>query len=236
MLARLALPLTIALLLSGCAGGPGSKTDQTSAVPSPTPVTVVADNRIAEPTFTDTLHLLAFPEATTRAPDAYTDLRVPIPGTADIAVSGATAGAGAARSEWRMQLGQGLQGIVGTATFWVEVRGTVLTNPNPLADHCFWEFRFLTGDVNTGESHFAPCVKENATVAEGVRAIVFTFDLPAASIPAGQDLRFELYSQDFGRAPEATVDLLTGSIVHDSKVQLAGLVLPLDADALLTTT
>jgi hypothetical protein len=195
---------------------------------------VTGDNRIEPAVFTDTLHLLAFPDTTPAIPEAYDDLRLPIPGTADIAASGTTGNA--AMHEWRLHLGEDLQGVVGTATFWVDVRGSILNNPNPLVDHCFWEFRFLTGDVNTGESHFAPCGKENATIAQGVRPITFTFDLPAASVPAGQDLRFELYTQDFGRAPGATVDLLTGSVAHDSRVQLIGLRLPLDTGVLLATT
>jgi hypothetical protein len=229
MVRPVALLATLLFLLAGCASGPvDDDGDQASTTATTTVTTVVGERRV--PMFTDTLHLLERPTATIEAPDTYTDLRIPLEGLGEGAVSAANG-----PDAWSFPLPDGLTGITGTATFWVEVQGTVLRNPNPGAGGCFWEFRFLTGDPQTGQSNFAPCVKEDVTVAEGLRAITFVFDLPAASVPAGGDLRFELYVQSVGKSPDARIDLLTGSIVHDSVVQVAGLRLPLDSTLLLSS-
>lgn len=234
MLRRLALPLTLLLLASGCTSppAPGSEDETTSATMT---VTTVVGKRI-EPVFTDTLHLLPHPEATTQTPDSYTDLRVPIPSIGDTpSTIVAQVSGNPVEARWQHQLPEGVAGVVGTATFWVEVRGTVVNNPNPLIEGCFWQFRFITGGADTGNSHFAPCVKENATVEEGLREITFTFDLPNVVIAPGGMLDFDLYTGDAGRAPDATVDLLTASIVHDSRVEIAGLHLEVERALLLTT-
>lgn len=228
---RLVALLAAVVLLAGCASQPSEEPAPTAV---PQTFTAVADNRIAVPLVTDTLHLVRQPGFTARGPDSYTDVRLPVPAFSEQAT--AATGATTERLEWRLQMDEDLNGLTGVATFWVDVRGTVLNNPMPLAEGCFWEFRFLTGDEQTGASHFAPCIKEAATVPEGVRELAFPFDLPAVAVPAGQTLRFELYTQDFGRAPDATVEVLTASVQHDSRVHLVGLRLPVPDQALLAPT
>jgi hypothetical protein len=167
---------------------------------------------------------------TQQPPDDYSELRVPVPGFNDVLASGASAGTVGPRV-WSYDLPHDLVGLVGNVTFWVEVTGTVLNNPNPAAGGCFWQFRILTGEIDDG--NFSPCVVEGTTVAQGVRAIVFPIDLPNVGWKAGKHLDFELYTQDFGRDPDAKVELLTYSIDRDSRMSIVGLQLPLDPSLLL---
>lgn len=235
LLPRAVLLLSLAALVAGCAS-PSAPVAEPTPTAEPT-FTVVGDNEIPAIVLTDTLHVLAQPDVTTRAPDSYTDLRVPVPSIGDIpGMLVAEASGASVDGRWQHPLPEGITGVVGTATFWVDVRGTVLNNPNPLAEGCFWQFRFITGGAQTGNSHFAPCVKENATVPEGLRQVTFTFDLPNVAVAPGGVLDFDFYTGDAGRAPDATIDLLTGSIVHDSRIEIVGLQLPVDGSALLSTT
>jgi hypothetical protein len=230
-MARLVCLLAFAfLLLAGCSSGPEASTEPSA--PAPTVATTLGASPTT-PLVTDTLHFLAFPAMTQQPPDDYAELRFPVPGFNDVLQSGASAGT-VNQHVWSYDLPQDLVGVFGNVTFWVEVKGTVLNNPNPGAGGCFWEFRILTGEIDDG--NFSPCVVEGTTVAPGLRAITFPIDLPGASWPAGKHVDFEFYTQDFGRDPDAKVELLTYSIDHDSRMSIAGLRLPLDPSLLLETT
>ena len=218
------------LLLAGCSTSPEESLAEPTG-PAPTVTTTLGAPTAQR--FTDTLHFLAFPAMTQQPPDDFAELRFPVPGFNDVLQSGASAGA-VNQHVWSYDLPQDLVGVVGNVTFWVEVKGTVLNNPNPGAGGCFWQFRILTGDIDDG--NFSPCVVEGTTVAPGLRAITFPIDLPSVTWPAGKHLDFEFYTQDFGRDPDAKVEMLTYSIDHDSRMSIVGLQLPLDPSLLVQST
>lgn len=230
MAKALALLALAALLVSGCSSGPGEDPATDVATTTPTVTTSVGAGP-AVPRLTDTLHFLAHPSLTQQPPDDYSELRIPIPVFAAGLAQSATGGA--ARQMWSYELPQDLAGVVGNVTFWVEVKGTVLNNPNPLVGGCFWEFRMIVDPDAVDGAKYAPCVPEGSTVAPGVRAVTFPFDFPGVSLTAGQAVQFDFYTQDFGRDPDASVDLLTYSIDHDSRLHLVGLQVPLDGSLLL---
>lgn len=203
-------------------------------VPTPTPTVTTIVGAPVAPRLTDTLHFLEPPMMTQQPPDDFTEVRIPIPAFATGLALGATGAA--PRQMWSYEMPQDLSGLVGNVTFWVEVRGTVLNNPNPLAGGCFWEFRIIVDPNAVDGAKYAPCVAEGAAVAPGVREIVFPFDFPGLPLKAGQRVDFDFYTQDFGRDPDAKVDLLTYSIDHDSRMSLAGLQVLLDPSLLLQTT
>lgn len=220
------------LLLAGCSSSPDAEVDADPATPAPTYTTVVGE--AVGPRFTDALHLLARPDVTPKAPTGPNDIRLPVPGFRDQLAGSASQGA-VERQVWAYELPRDFDGLVGNATLWVEVQGTVLNNPNPLAGGCFWSLSLFTGGP-TGEGYPVGCLPEPATVATGIRELQFPIDLPSVSLSAGTRLEFEFYTNDFGRSPDAAIDVLTYSVAHDSRIRFVGLELPLDDSLLLPTT
>ena len=227
----LAVLAFVALFVSGCSSAPDDDADGGVATPPPTVTTTVGAP--LAPRLTDTLHFLEHPSLTQQPPDDFSEVRIPIPAFATGLALGATGAA--PRQMWSYEMPQDLPGLVGNVTFWVEVKGTVLNNPNPLVGGCFWEFRMIVDPVAVDGAKYAPCGTEGPTVAPGVREIVFSFDFPGLSLQAGQLVAFDFYTQDFGRDPDAKVDLLTYSIDRDSRMHLVGLQVPLDPSLLLQT-
>ena len=86
MRAHLMALLATSLLLAGCAAGPSEQAASSSTGPAPMVTTVVGQP--VPPTLTDSVHLVAYPETTVRAPDSYTDLRIAIPPFNDALTAG----------------------------------------------------------------------------------------------------------------------------------------------------
>ncbi|MEA3136975.1 MAG: hypothetical protein QOJ26_1792 [Thermoplasmata archaeon] len=221
------------LLLAGCSNAPdaaGAGADSTT--PAPTYTTVVG--KATGPAFTDALHLLARPDVTPKPPTGPNDLRLAVPGFSNQLAGAASQGA-VERQVWAYELPRDFDGLVGNASLWVEVKGTVVNNPNPLAGGCFWSLSLFTGGV-AGDGYPVGCLPEPTTVAPGVRELQFPIDLPSVSLSAGTRLEFEFYTNDFGRSPDAAIDVLTYSVAHDSRIRFVGLELPLDSSLLLQAT
>lgn len=223
--------LLLAAFLSGCASKPAG--DGAGATPAATYTVVAGGTPPPAATTTDTLHLLDRPHLTTRAPRPGDDVvRVPIDSTFGQTVSGM--GTNSFADTWNFTLPTGVQGFVGNATMLAEVTGTLVNNPIPTADGCFWALSVVAGSVQTGEFHDLGCVREPAQVQAGRHQLSFPFTLADVSWPAGTELHFELHTQEEGpRAPGAGAELLTGAVDADSRIQVYGLKLPIDPPALL---
>ena len=233
-----ALLATLLFLLAGCASGPSPGEEATSATTAPT-FTVTGDNRIAAPRFTDTYHFLAQPDVTPTPPDAYEPVRVPVPSlygrSLEIATTPPTEEVPAPPS-WNFTLAQDLDGIVGTATVWVEVTGTVTGNPfsQTPTGGCFWTLDAIV-DGST-DSVLLGCLMEDMQVEPGIYELHMAFSHPDLAFPAGTGFHVEFRTGEaVARSPGTTVEMLTASIPYDSVLQVYGLQLPLE-DALLLTT
>jgi hypothetical protein len=223
---RLLLALAfVALLASGCLSGTpdaatASATATTTSLRAPRPTAP------AQPLATDTLHLLAPPDLATAKPMADTDTTIAIPSlTANLA--GAAAGSGFL--EWTLDLPRDLTTLVGNATLWVDVEGQVFGDPSP-ASHCFWTLQLTFDPSQTATT--SACGDEPVQVADGVRAVQLALPAAQGTFEKGRTL-YVLLSTTATPAPGSTVDLLTGSRLHDSQLTIAGLQLPLPRTALL---
>jgi hypothetical protein len=204
MLRRLApLLAACALLLSGCSAGPSSEDDST--LPSQT-FTVTGDNRVAEPLVTDTYHFLAQPDVTPTPPDALEPVRVYV-----TSLHERTASFPAEPPTWDFALPHDVQGLMGTATIWVEVAGTVTGNPfsQTPTGGCFWCLNAL---VN-GELIGLGSLTEDLQVQPGIYELHLTFSYPERSLPAGTEFKVQFTTGEWvARAPGTTVQMLTASL------------------------
>lgn len=228
MVRPVALLATLALLLSGCASNPSAGTEQAASSAPPT-FTVTGDNRVLAPLFTDTYHFLAHPDVTPSPPDAYEPVRVPVTSLYD-----RTASFPAEPPTWDFALPQDVQGLIGTATVWVEVTGTVTGNPfsQTPTGGCFWCLNAL---VN-GELVGLGSLTEDLQVQPGIYELHFSFAYPERSLPAGTQFKVQFTTGEWvARAPGTTVQMLTASIEYDSFLQIYGLQLPLEETLLATT-
>ena len=223
--------LLAAALLAGCAqsGEPAQEPPQTfTTTATPAPVAKLT---------TDTFHLLARPDMTTRAPTAQEPIRVPIDSFFNQTVAhGPT---GAFRDTWDTTLPAPVHGFVGNATLVVEVTGTLVADPRTalFGPGCFWTLSVVAGSFETGDSQGLGCVKAASTVGPGLYTLAFPFSLTEVSWDAGTVLHFQLHTYEQGaRAPGAKAELLTGSVAHDSTIRVLGLRLPVDPSLLLQAT
>lgn len=212
------------LLIAGCSSGTPaeSPTATTSTTTDAQPVLPVA------PPTTDTMHLLDAPHATAAAPTGDQDIRVPVPAFAD-AVAGALQGGGSSGVSWTIPRQQ-LMLVEGNATLWVDVHGTVT---NPSTGGCFWSLFLLVKDANGSQmGSSSNCIHEENVVAPGIRELAFTF--PRVDVRQIISEEFTLTLNSAGTyAPGSGIDVLTGSVAHDSRVSLRGLALTLDTQTYL---
>lgn len=211
------------LLLAGCSAQ--EKHVAPEGAPAPTQTfTVVGDNRIA-PTTTDTLHLLAKPRLTPLPPNTDELVRVPVE-------SRSLDPSAEAPMPWSFRLPNDLSGFVATATFYVEVKGTLTGNPFSMTTGgCFWSLDALAGTERAGS-----CLTEDLQIEAGMYELVFEFVKEDLAWTAGTQVHLELVTFESGpRAPDASVELLTGAIGYDSRIRIYGIEQPLDAGALLLT-
>lgn len=227
MPARFALPLTVLLFLAGCSSPPSS--DGVASTETSTTFSVIGDNRVAAPRFTDTYHFLARPAVTPTPPDSYEPVRVPVSSLYD-----RTAAPTSEPPTWDFAIPQDIQGLIGTATVWVEVQGTVTGNPfsQPPTEGCFW----CLNAVVDGDLVGLGSLTEDLQVEPGIYELHFAFSYADRSFPAGTTFHVQFTTGEWmARAPGTSVEMLTASIQHDSFLQIYGLELPLD-EAFLSTT
>lgn len=201
--------LAVAALLAGCSQAPdATPTPAAVALPSPTLAPPVL------PTATDTLHLLAAPYLTPTPPTGTTDTAIAVPSVFQAATN---------VLQWTVTLPKAMSVLSGNATLWVDVEGTVLGDPFPTSNGCFWS-AFLTADPAQAAPTSA-CVAEPLQVQDGVRAIQLAFPPAQVAFPAGTTLYLQLTSNS-EQAPGSSVLVLTGSHAHDSQVTIHALELP----------
>jgi hypothetical protein len=223
------LLLLSAALLAGCSSAPAGE-----PAPSTTPPAyrVVGDNRVAEPTTTDVLHLLARPGMTPSAPTAAEPVRQHVSSFFENEVSPTTG----FRDTWDYTLGQALDGVSGNATFLVEVTGGLVGDPRAdlQGGGCFWLLGMTVGSFETGQLYDLGCVKQRTQVPAGTYTLSFPFTLAQLSLPAGSALHFELHTgENAPRSPGADANVLAAAVGADSFVRLYGLDLPLDGGLVL---
>ena len=234
--------LAVVPLVAGCLGSGGDADDGSltwTAPPSAYAVTAGLPAPDA-PKLTNTLHLLEGQALGTIKPDSYQPVRIPVysplgqPGSTRLTVWNFT---------WPADVGL-IRGVLDLA---VEVQGFVAGNPYVATsggDSCFWFVYVEVFDpawttVERDEhGNTTPCGEEPAVVAEGVRRLHLPFELPSTGFAAGYTATISLSVESYGQAPDARIDLLTGSIPYDSRVTFEGVGWPvgLDRVALLTTT
>ena len=227
---------TLGLLLAGCSSPPAAGPDP--AAVEPETFTVVGDNRVAAPAFTDMYHFLAQPDVTATPPDAYEPVRVRVQSLHERSVQIATTPPNQPvppAPSWNFTLSQDLDGIVGTATVWVEVTGTVTGNPfsQPPTSGCFWALDALVDGY--ADRVTLGCLMEDLQVEPGIYELHLSFAHADLAFPAGSAFHVEFSTGEWvARSPGTTVEVLTGSIQYDSVLQLYGLRLPLE-ETLLST-
>lgn len=167
-----------------------------------------------------TLHLLDVPDVTTTAPPEGTPVRVPIMSTADLtAAAFASLVAGIPAYSWEATWPGQTDGVVGNATLWVDVVGTVLNDPR--GGTCFWHFQILFQVADAFEAVTGCAGDEPATVPTGTRALSFDFR-GEGTYPAGTRMSIALFAGTAPRPPGSEVVLLAGSASADSQLTFQG--------------
>lgn len=220
----------LAFVLSGCAS-PGA--DQEPVAPAGPTLSASPTESPSLPvlaTGTDTMHLQDAPHMTARAPTGQVDTVVALPGFSDAFGNAFLQANPNPGITWRLPR-QGLAVLEGNATLWVDVHGTV-TNPSP-TNGCFWSIMLkVEGADGSQVGQGSQCLREDNVVAEGVRSLQVTFAALDASTVQGDTLALTVFSNGV-YAPGAGIDLLTGSVEHDSRLAVHGLALPLDTQTYL---
>lgn len=215
------------VLASGCAAGP----DEPVAAPvaSPTSQTPAPQPPVVR---TDTLHLLASPHMAAQLPADGPLIRTPVPADTQAApnlVEPVT---------WRLPepaVGQ----LVASLRLVVDVQGIVAPYAYPLglgvpSGACFWHviLHFASDDV-LEDSIASQCIVEPPTVPTGIRTLEVRFVQPDfAQLARDEDLQLSLYAAGI-YGPGATVDVLSGTLQHDSTLTIEGYRLPLTTQTLL---
>ncbi|HUR61003.1 MAG TPA: hypothetical protein VM286_01390 [Candidatus Thermoplasmatota archaeon] len=141
---------------------------------------------------------------------------------------------------WTFTLPGDLSVLMANMTLWVDVEGTVVGDPFPTANGCFWNAMIqvhqdpqsLPGQLAPPSALTSTCGVEPLQVPTGIRALQLKFPVAQGTLAKGTQLDLALNSNAFA-SPAAHVDMLTGSTVHDSQISLQGLQMPLDPEGLL---
>lgn len=220
----IALLVCLAVLLAGCSGGggdggsaatAGSATLTSSGPPPPPPVPR-----------TDTLHFLAAPEMTPAAP-VGTDIRNPV-NTGFSGFGGGGGGQDELGAEWSYKVTENANVTGGEVHVWIEIKEQLIDFPNsPIDDSCTWE---LTTAIGADTEEIDSCLNEPAgPIAPGIKELVFTLVLQdPIELEPGETLTVVLERTAFNLSPSNSVDALSGSAEHDSRIQLRGLKEPVE--------
>jgi hypothetical protein len=231
--------LTVVPLIAGCFGGDPAPEESTTAT-STFGVTVGRPQEPKPPRLTNTLHFLDAQTLSTVAPDSYEPLRIPI--YSPLAQPGSTR-----LTLWNFTWPADVSAIRGVLHLTVEIQGTVAGSPYTATsdgDFCFWVVYIEVYDPAANaiqrdeRGNTTPCGEEPAIVPEGVRRLELPFELPGTSFATGDIATIQISAESYGQAPDARVDLLTGSITKDSTITFEGVGWPegLEQVTLLTTT
>jgi hypothetical protein len=224
------LLLLAGIPLAGCVGQGQDEPAATSSGPLFTATATRSLLPVADPT-TDTMYLLGSPHMSAALPVGPT-VRTPLPSYRDAFEASLAQGNSNLGVPWTLPR-DGLQVLEGNATLWIEVKGTV-TNPNtPYAGGgCFWNVFLRAEASDGGYSGSVECLDEPTVVPAGVRALNVTFDAIDVRGVVGDTLSIAVYTSGI-YGSDATVELLSGSAEHPSRLSLRGLALPLDTETFL---
>lgn len=221
----------MSLGLAGCFS-PIESTSTTSTVPSTTAASTTTTAVVTHPLLpiaTDTLHLLANPDFTPNKPTQASDIVVPILSAQQLAAQGTQV----VNSDWNFTLPKDISILKANLTLWVDVEGAVVGDPLPTANGCFWGVNIDIKDNLQAQATTKGCAVEPLQVPNGIRAINIPLPLAQGPFTKGTTFIVQLTSNAFVQPPGSMVNLLTGSIVHDSTITVDGLQIPLNPASLL---
>jgi hypothetical protein len=128
--------------------------------------------------------------------------------------------AGGARWSYAVTTPTNLTG--GEAHVWVNVKETLFPTSPPVQTQCNWR---LTVELGADTTPLVHCINEPAgPVAAGIKELVFALVLDGSvNMEANETVTVTLDRDMFGASTGSSVDALSGSADHDSRVQLKGL-------------
>lgn len=223
MLRPLLVLLLVSIALAGCSSGVEPTIAQPASSSSSTAPPVLADL-----VRTDTLYLLESPHLAGALPTGGAIIRTYVPTDLD-SLEGAQV---PVFPKWTLPRPD-LAELEVTIRLWIDVQG-VVTNPPRGAFNCFWSFSFFiehNDGTRTGLTSY--CSPDAPVVPTGIRMQEHSFvETPDLAVGRGDRLGFDINTYG-AYAPDASVDILSGTAEFDSSFTITGLQLPIDTQTLL---
>jgi hypothetical protein len=165
----------------------------------------------------DTLHLLAAPQMAPRLPSGSTESATPVT-VGNFGQPGPQAGA-----LWTYQVKEHTNVSAGEVHVWIDIKETLVDNPGtPQQPQCTWR---LTTAIGADIQPIRSCINEPAgPIAAGTKELVYTLVLESpVELEANETVSVRLDRSAFSPSPNNSVDALSGSADHDSRITLKGL-------------
>jgi hypothetical protein len=218
-MARVVLAIVGLVLLAGCTSKPSPPAEA-----APTFMVTAAPAPVVTVPRTDTLHLLAVPHLVGVLPAGGVEVRTAVPSDSINPRQVPVPAWGLPRPD--------VAKLVTTLHLWVDVEGVVTNYANPQGG-CFWFIGMhLEGESGPLSNLGFSCPAEPGVVPTGVRELVV--EMPPIDISDLDGVRLAFTIDTYGAyAPGATIDLLSGTVEHDSTITIDGLQLPLGTHTLV---
>lgn len=215
----------VALLLAGCSGNADPASDETadlttstttSTGPPPKPVVL-----------SDTLHLLDPPTMAPSLPSGSSEVRTPTNGGGFGGGGGGGGGQGddEVGAFWSYSLAQGANLSRGEVHLWIEITETLVNSPlnfPPGEPPCTW---FIILELGADNDADVPCLSEQpGPINPMTKELVFSFTATSTvPLQANETISLRFGRSAFGPSTNPSVYVLSGSVDHDSRIQLNGL-------------
>jgi hypothetical protein len=210
----LAAAALLSLALAGCSGG-----SPDSAAPSASASSSATMTSTAPPVPTsDTLHFLAAPQMAPRLPSGSPEAATPVTVGNFGQSGGPQAGA-----QWTYLVKQHTNVTAGEVHVWINIKDTLFDNPGtPAQPQCTWR---LTTAIGADIQPIRSCVNEPpGPIAAGTKELLYTLVLDSpVELEANETVSVRLDRSAFSPSPNNSVDALSGSADHDSRITLKGL-------------
>lgn len=205
----------LALALAGCSGGSpdtgpsGGPTSSSSTMASTAPPVPTSD----------TLHFLAAPQMVPRLPSGSPETATPV----TVGNFGQNGGPQPTGAEWTYAVKAATNVTAGEVHLWINVKETLFDSPGtPQQPQCTWR---LTTSIGADVPPIVSCVNEPAgPINPGTKELTYPLVLDASvELEGNETIRVRLDRSAFSLSPNNSVDALSGSADHDSRILLKGL-------------
>jgi hypothetical protein len=216
MRALLAAAALLALALAGCSGGspdpaaPSGATGSSSSTMTSTAPPV--------PT-SDTLHFLGAPQMAPRLPSGSSETATPV----TVGNFGQNGGPQPVGAEWTYAVKAATNVTAAEVHVWITIKETLFDNPGtPTQPQCTWR---LTAAIGADIPPIVSCINEPAgPINAGTKELTYPLVLGSpVELEGNETIRVRLDRSAFSLSPNNSVDALSGSADHDSRILLKGL-------------